>query len=110
MPYLRTKLATDFHEPLNWLQRLVTRMDSANSRYRGKLHLVRWWLIEFSDDGEPFREIALDAQEAVVFAGPGDRAYGFWLDTSMRYADFEGEPITQEYFEQMWAASGMTPP
>jgi len=109
MPYLRTELATDFPEPSNWWQRL-TAMDTANPSYRGKYHRIRCWLIEFDVDGNPGREIGLDAQGAVVLAGPSKRDYGFWLDTNMRFADFAGESVTPEYFERMWTASGVSAP
>jgi hypothetical protein len=106
MLYLRTELATDFSEPTSWWQRL-TAVDTANPSYRGQYHRIRCWLIEFDDDGNPWREIGLDAQGAVVVAGPSRSDSGFWLDTNMRYADFAGEPVAQEYFERMWWASGV---
>ena len=109
MQYLRTQLATDFAEPSNsWNS--VTSVDTANPSYRGKYHLVRSWLVEFDQSGNPWREIALDGQGSVVFAGPSKEDYGFWLDTDMRQPDFIGDPVTKEYFEQMWAASGVTAP
>ena len=109
MSYLRTQLATDFPAPTNWWQRLLD-IDTANPGYRGKYHLVRSWLIEFDQSGDPWREIALDEQGSVVFAGPSQKDYGFWLDTNMREPDFSGESVTKEYFEQMWAASGVVAP
>jgi hypothetical protein len=109
MSYLRTELATDFDEPSNWWQRLLA-IDTANPGYRLQYHRIKCWLIEFDDDGEPWREIGLDADGSIVIAGPSKRDYGFWLDTNMRYADFVGEPVTQEYFERMWNASGVVAP
>ena len=52
------------------------------------MHLVKKWFIEFvEEEGEltPWREIALDANGKVVFAGPDKKNYGFWLDTNMKY-------------------------
>ena len=109
MRYLRTVLATHFPEPSNWWQRLMST-DTANPSYRAQYHRIRCWLIEFDDDGHPWREIGLDAQDSVVVAGPSKTDYGFWLDTNMRYADFVGEPVTQEYFEQVWKTSGVIEP
>ncbi|MHB8846159.1 MAG: hypothetical protein ACYC7L_15610 [Nitrospirota bacterium] len=109
MPFLRTQLATDFREPSNWWKRL-TSIDTANPSYRGKYHLVRSWLIEFDEEGMPWREIGLDENDAIVMAGPSKNDYGFWLDTNMRYPDFTGEAVTQEYYEKMWAASGVVAP
>jgi len=109
MPFLRTQLATDFREPSNWWQRFIS-IDTVNLNYRGKYHRVRSWLIEFDEEGLPWREIGLDENDAVVMAGPSKNDYGFWGDTNMRYPDFTGEPVTQEYFEKMWAASGVVAP
>lgn len=109
MLYLRTALATDFPGPSNSRQR-PTAIDSANPSYRGQYHRIRCWLIEFDDDGNPWREIGLDAHASVVVAGPSTSDYGFWLDTNMRYADFVGEPVTQDHFERMWTASGVIAP
>jgi hypothetical protein len=107
--FLRTQLATDFRKPSNWWQRM-TATDTANPNYRDKYHLVRSWLVEFDESGRPWREIGLDEHGAVVIAGPSKKDYGFWLDTGMHYPDFTGEPVAEEYFEQMWAASGVSSP
>ena len=109
MPFLRTTLATDFAESSRWWERLFD-LFTANPNYRGKQHLVRAWLIEFEEDGLPWREIGLDEHGTVVFAGPSKADYGFWHDTNMQYSDFEGEPITEEYFESMWDKSGVVAP
>lgn len=110
MRYLRTKLGTDFRQPRSWWERLVHSIDTANPNYRGKYHMVRTWLIEFDDSGKPWREIRLDESGSVVLAGPSENDYGFWLDTNMRLADFNGEPISMEYFEKLWADSGVLAP
>ncbi len=72
------------------------------------MHLVREWLIEFGDDGLPWREIGLDESGAPVLAGPDARNYGFWLDTNMTIKDFDGEPVAEEEFERIWKLSGVT--
>jgi hypothetical protein len=108
MYFLRTKIGTDTTRP-SWWDRLVA-IDTVNPSYRGKHHLIHSWLIEFDDEGQPWREIGLDESGAIVVAGPSAIDYGFWLDTNMRRSDFTGEPITEEYFEQMWATSGVVAP
>lgn len=102
-------MGTSFGE-LGHANKLRGLVDSANPSYRGKYALIRSWLIEFDEDGAPWREIGLDKNEAIVVAGPSAQDYGFWLDTNMRYADFEGEQIAGEYFEKLWAASGVVAP
>ncbi len=42
-----------------------------------------------------------------MFAGPDKTNYGFWLDTNMKYEDFEGEPIDKDEFERYWSLSGV---
>lgn len=110
MPFLSTQLATDARAPSNWWERLLASIETANPSYRGKYHRVSSWLIEFDEEGMPLREIGLDSDGAVVLAGPSKNDYGFWLDTNMRYTDFPGEAVAQDYFEQMWVASGVVAP
>jgi hypothetical protein len=111
MVFIRTKLATDWGEPTprSWWERLLSSWVS-NPTYEGKYHLIDSWLIEFDDDGEPEREIALDAAGDVVFAGPSPSDYGFWLDTNARLSDFTGDPVSPEEFEAKWLASGVVTP
>ena len=75
----------------------------ANPDYSPRLHLVREWFVEIGDDSLPWREIGLNGAGEPVLAGPDDRNYGFWLDTNMTLADFVGEPITREQFEDVWS-------
>ncbi len=110
MRYLRTQLGTDGRKPRTWRDRIASSIDTANPNYRGKCHLVRAWLIEFDDDGMPWREIGLDENDSVVLAGPSESDYGFWLDTNLRLADFTGEIVTLEFFEKFWATSGVVAP
>ena len=108
MRFLRTRTGTNLTKP-SWWERFVS-IDTANPNYRGKHHLIHSWLIEFGQDDNPWREIGLDENDSIIVAGPSKKDYGFWLDTNMRYSDFVGEPVTEEYFEQMWAASGVVSP
>ena len=108
MVYLRTKLATGWskEEPpigVKVRRALLFFIPDANPDYDNRMHLIHEWLIEFDDDGSPFREIGLDSEGVPVLAGPDDRNYGFWLDTNMTLKDFTGEAITQEQFEKQWS-------
>jgi hypothetical protein len=109
MPFLRTQLGTTFGEP-SPAGKLLASIDTANPNYCGKYHRVRSWLIEFGEDGLPWREIGLGEGDTVVLAGPSKDDYGFWLDTNMRFSDFKGETVDEEYFEKVWAASGVVAP
>jgi hypothetical protein len=75
----------------------------ANPDYSPRLHLVREWFVEIGDDSLPWREIGLNGDGEPVLAGPDDRNHGFWLDTNTTFADFSGEPISQEEFEAVWS-------
>lgn len=105
MRFIKTTLATDWPAAQSRDNRFVARVikafiPEANPDYA--LHLVREWLIEFDDSGLPGREIGLDASGLPVLAGPDDRNYGFWLDTNMRFQDFNGDEVTAEVFESAW--------
>ena len=114
MKYLSTSLATDWPEKEPWQVRVVKMIlffvPGAHPGYDSKMYLVKKWLIEFvEDDGglSPWREIALDADGNIVFAGPDKQNYGFWLDTDMKYEDFKGEEIDKDVFERYWSLSGV---
>ena len=114
MEYLRTNLATDWPKERKTILGKVIRsffwfIPEANPGYNEKMHLVSSWLIEF-DNEEPWREIALDSNDEIVFAGPGGENYGFWLDTNMKLKDFEGESIEKDYFEKLWEKSRVKVP
>ena len=109
MPIIRTKLATDWPErSKTWLQRFINSID-ANPDYVELMHLVDCWLVEFDDDGDPAREIALDKNGNVLFSGPDKRNYGFWLDTSVTLQEFSGEEYDETAFEELWKASCSNP-
>jgi hypothetical protein len=111
MKYLRTNLATDWEEGSSIFQKVVDFAFSwaqSNPGYEEKLHLVREWLIEFDDEGLPWREIGLGSRGDPVLAGPSEENYGFWLDTNMSMSDFEGVEIASAEFEKLWKESGVT--
>ena len=103
MRYLSTTLATSGSATAQpgstAIARFLDRFD-ANSDYNHKL--VQKWYVEFGDDDYPCREIGLDRNETPVLAGPNDRNYGFWLDTNMKFDDFERIEITAEQFKEKW--------
>lgn len=107
-------MATDWTKKEPWQVKVIKSIlffvPKANPGYDSKMHLVKKWLIEFiEEEGEltPWREIALDNNKNVVFAGPDKMNYGFWIDTNMKYEDFEGEPIDKIEFERYWSLSGV---
>ena len=108
--YLMTEMATEWDESTRegaleqGLRRLIPE---ANPSYRGKMHLLAAWYIEFTDEGLPFREIGVDANGSPVLAGPSEVDYGFWLDTNMTYSDLEGVEISETEFETLWDAAGV---
>jgi hypothetical protein len=106
MPYLRTRQGTDFSADrpfgLRVLRALLFFIPSGNPDYERRLHLVREWLVECGESGEPWREVGVDEEGTPVVSGPDDRNYGFWCDTNMTYDDFDAEPLTKEEFEAMW--------
>lgn len=106
--YLRTKLATDWEEPstdVSLAVRVLRKLELtvvSNPTYHPRMHLVKEWLIEF-DGEDPGREIGLGLDGKPILAGPTSVDYGFWLDTNMRFSDFEGKPIEQSEFDEIWS-------
>jgi hypothetical protein len=114
MPFLRTKLATDWPEDLSpsigdrILRGILLFVPETNPDYKGKMHLVHEWFIEFDDEGNPWRENGVNADGRPVLAGPDARNYGFWLDTNMKFKDFiDGEVVHKDFFEQLWKETGV---
>jgi hypothetical protein len=114
MKYLATSMATDWpeKEPLKVkvIKTILFFIPKANPGYDSKMHLVKKWLIEFDEeDGKllPLREIGLGSNGTPVFAGPDKKNYGFWLDTNMKYEDFDGEPVAKDEFERIWKLTGV---
>jgi len=107
MQYMRTNMGTNFeeHEPLSakLLRIVLFFIPESNPGYRGKMHLVKEWLIEFDEKEGPWREIGLDENKNIVLAGPDETNYGFWLDQDMTLKDFEGKEIPKQEFEQAWS-------
>ena len=106
MHYLRTKTGTDFEEKepfgVKVLRKIFFFVTEANPGYRNKMHLVKEWLIEFDENDMPYREIGLNRNGEPVLAGPDDKNYGFWLDTEMKFNNFEGEEISKVEFVKLW--------
>ena len=111
MKYLRTTLATDWEEGKSISQRVFETVlffvPKSNPGYESKMHLVKEWMVEFDEDSQPLREIALDAKGHPVFADPSEENYGFWLDTNMIYSDFKGDEIESSEFEKLWIETGV---
>jgi len=106
VPYLRTRLATSFPAKRSFGEKLLRAVlffiPRAIPDYEPKLHLVREWVVECDESGEPWREVGLDASGEPVVSGPDDRNYGFWCDTNARQEDLKGESISKEEFEEQW--------
>ena len=114
MKYISTTMATDWPEKEPWkskvLKTILFFIPKANPGYEPKMHLVKKWLIEFEEeDGKllPWREIGMDSNGTPVFAGPDKKNYGFWLDTNMKFEEFEGETIDKDEFERVWKSTGV---
>ena len=106
--YLRTRIATDLTDTdgEGVLGRVMRQfIADANASYRGKLHLVDWWYIEFTEDGLPHREIGVDVSGVPIVAGPSSADYGFWSDTNMTRPDLDGDEVDQQEFESLWIQS-----
>ena len=103
MKYIRTDLATDWPEKECLKVRLIRKVlffiPEANPSYRTKMHKIKEWLVEFDEEGNPWREIGIGSNGHPVVAGPSETDYGFWCDIHMTYDDFPRNSIERNEFE-----------
>ena len=106
MKYLRTYNANNWPKKETLSDKLVRLVFSfvptANPRYLQQYHLLDEWLIEFNEDGDIKRELALNKEGKVIFANPYKNNLGFWLDSKMKFKDFENKKVTEEKFNKLW--------
>ncbi|MBK7908480.1 MAG: hypothetical protein IPJ78_18225 [Gemmatimonadetes bacterium] len=107
MTFIRTRKATNWQQGMDAKERVVRALlffiPQPDAAFRDSKHLVREWWVECGPSGEPWREIGLDAHGTPVYAAPDDTEYGYWCDTNMTLADFEGPEVSEAEFEAMWA-------
>lgn len=85
---------------------LTTIIPKANPDFDQKIDEVRFWLVEFDNDGIPVREIGLDKEKRVILKMPYKDNYGYWTDNNLLLNDFRKHfvvsEISKNYFEQSW--------
>lgn len=110
MPFIRTYEATDWPKGRSLRLRVASALlffiPQSNPGYEGRYHLIREWLVEFDEEGWPWREVGLDAEGVPVVSGPDKSNLGYWTDTNVRWGDIAGEEIAGAEFEHYWAAAG----
>lgn len=78
----------------------------ANPDFDNKIDSVFTWLIEFSEDGIPLKEIGLDINGKPIVKMPYRRNIGYWVDIGMHISKFKKrfqvEEITQANFNNIW--------
>ena len=102
-------MATDWPEKEKWSTKLIRWalffIPEANPGYKKKMHLIKEWLIECDEEGNPCREIGLDNSGRPIIAGPSEKNYGFWCDSNITIESFSGEAIDPLKFESLWKES-----
>ena len=81
---------------------VVRFLPASNPDYKDLLPSINEWLVEFTKDGLPCREIGLNSNGDPILCGPDKRNYGYWLDTNMKENNFVGESIAESEFERLW--------
>lgn len=86
---------------------LTTIIPKANPNFDQKIDEVRYWLVEFDNDGIPKREIGLDKEKQVILKMPYKDNYGYWTDNNLLLNDFRKHFVVSEIsknsFEQSWS-------
>lgn len=85
---------------------LTTIIPKANPDFDQKIDEVRYWLVEFDNEGIPEREIGLDQEKQVILKMPYKDNYGYWTDNNLLLNDFRKHFVVSEIsknsFEQNW--------
>ncbi|TGD59381.1 hypothetical protein [Flavobacterium humi] len=79
----------------------------ANPKYDKLIQFVDVWYIEYDDVNECIeKEIGLNENYQVILKMPFQNEYGYWLDTDMKFEDFQNrfgiEKIDEPEFFKKW--------
>ncbi len=108
MNYGFTKVATNWNDKemnsidVRLIKAVLFFIPQANPDQEKLYPSVAKWLIEIDKSGAPVREIAMDKNDAPLFAAPNSRNFGLWTDSNKRFEVGELEPSTKEEFESLW--------
>jgi hypothetical protein len=108
MYYGSTQKATDwtYKSTKSWRARLFCTIfffiPRANPNNEKLYYLVKKWLLELDENGQPQREIALDANELPLFCSPTETDFGLWTDSNNLFQKNDIDPISKEFFEATW--------
>lgn len=79
----------------------------SNPEFNDLIEFVDVWYIEYDDENDCVeKEIGLNANYETILKMPYKNEYGYWLDTDMKFQDFEStfniEKIDGLEFEKKW--------
>jgi hypothetical protein len=75
----------------------------SNSDFDNSYAEVRKWWVEVDESGTPQRELGFNAQGKVIVAGPLGNNFGFWTDSTMKFAVAEYRGVSEEAFAAVWS-------
>jgi hypothetical protein len=94
-------------QPPDWrvraLRRLLWFLPRANPDHEPLYPRVARWLLEIDEDGQSFREIALDESGVPLFGAPDARNFGFFTDSDATFTRDDLVAADRKEFERLWA-------
>lgn len=86
---------------------LFSFLPKSNPQFDNLIEFVDVWYIEYDDINDYVeREVGLNIGKEVIVKMPFKKEYGYWLDTDMKFKDFQNtfniEIIENTEFEIKW--------
>ena len=109
--YLKFNNPSSGNRPPRWLRIMTSLIPNAlkgSPDWDMKMHLVRTWLVEFTNDENEYasREIGFDNDGSPIVFSPWRRNFGLWTDEDIEYNyfidKFDATQISKQEFEKYW--------
>ena len=86
---------------------IISIFPQANPDFDDLYQNVKYWLVEFEDDGQPCREVGLNERREPITIGPYRNNKGFWTDNNLKQDQidncfFKKSTISEIEFQNYW--------
>lgn len=86
---------------------IISIFPQANPDFDDIYQNVKYWLVEFEEDGQPWREVGLNERREPITIGPYRNNRGFWTDSNLKQDQidncfFKKSTISESEFQNYW--------